>query len=743
MDFERIRRRLEEELFTRVENEIHSEERELYEARLAEWEARYRASRSVKGMRDTGSADPEAAPLEDPWPGCADLGTPIELSLTQELVPNVMSASLGMRPYTETTIIGPQGQMPAGQVDDFLTYMMDRCNIRSVRRKTVLAAYKFGEGIEKLIIEPLTRTCTETRTYLVNGKGKAQKILIAPDGKPLELQSDEEDLKGIMLQQMTGQDPRSQYFRYCMRQLGLDEHSALEAAGVETGEDWIRVAPLEQVNGPEQPPAANWDKATRYEKRDVEVSEEVMVNQWPQIVHVHPKNFIVPSDAETNNIMDYWNCHRYRQPMEWLIERVGDGHGDGFYKDAVDQIIDKYKELKKKEGEKREEAQPEIYEVYDRFVLNDSDEGEDNYLRETEIVAWFCPEGGESKLLGWMTNPASRFKSEHIRPFFVFQVKPENHGFHGLSIPETATGTRDMLDWLANNELNYESISKFPPVLQTANAFANEQNQHFGPGERWVVEAGESISLLQYMRPAGGSLGLYNMLLTSLRIMWGASEHMSGQKTETDSKTLGEAQLIAAKGAMMFQDTVESISQQADLQYEYMKNFYLYSDIRDLMFPLPQGKDQPDAQAIASVRQMLAAPMVIKSRRVLTETERAVKMKEYQLALEFLAKVQSPLLTHPGFMHDVMTRFFDALNLESIKIPSPEEIMQMQATVQRLAQEQVVKERYAKAAEGIANKGARKQVEEFLNRAGPGAQPGMAAVGGPGQMQMPTAGVGM
>ena len=55
MDYELIRKRLEEELFKRVENEIHSGERELYESKLVEWEARYKAARSIKGMKLTGA----------------------------------------------------------------------------------------------------------------------------------------------------------------------------------------------------------------------------------------------------------------------------------------------------------------------------------------------------------------------------------------------------------------------------------------------------------------------------------------------------------------------------------------------------------------------------------------------------------------------------------------------------------------------------------------------------------------
>ncbi len=750
MDYQAIRQRLDEELYSKVDTEISSSEREQYEGRLAEWEARYQAQRSIKGLMTTGVTDPEMIPLEDPFPGCADYGVPIEQSIIQELVPNVMSASLGMRPYTETTRIDERGAQPAGYVDDFLTYMMDRANIRSIRRKTLLTAYKFGEAVEKLIIEPKTRTVTEMRTYLTRGKGKGRKVLMGPNSEPLEVREGE-DLLLLMLTQVQGEDPRSQFFRYCSRPesqggLGLDEHAALEAAGIEVskdGETWVRMAPLEQLGGEDQPPVANWDRAERYEVNDVEVTEEILINKWPQVVNVHPRDFLWPSGVETNNLMDFWIAHRYRVTLEWLLERVGDGHGEGFYADTVDHIVSLYKERKADE-DKVDDRLPEVYEVYDRFVINNTDEDAEDYLRETEIVAWFCPEGGESKLLGWMTNPAARFKAEHIRPFFLYQVKPENNRFHGLSVPETCTGTRNMLDWLSNNELNYQAKYKFPPLLQSPNAFAHEQNQSEGLGERWILGAGETIQYLASPPSIRGGFDMHEMLIRTLRIMWGSNEQMSGHMTKTDSGTATEAQMLAQKGAQMFQDTVESISQIADQQYEYMKNFYLFSDIRDLQIPTGDRR-QPDARAIAVTREMLEGPMVIRSRRVLTEQERVTKIQAYQMILQFLGNVQSPLLQNVKFMTQIGENLIDALNLEHLDVPTPEEMQEEAAAIQKRAQEMEVEQRYMKALEQEKNKGARDQIRSFLEQHGPGAVGGGMPGGGqpppPGGGGMP--GVGM
>ncbi len=730
MDLARIRERLKNELYAKVEHEINSGERKTYELKLKEWEARYHAKRSIKGLLLTGVEDPEEAPLQDPYEGTADIGHPISMTLTQELVPNVMAAHLGMIPYTETKKIDKKGMQPYGVVDDFLYYMMTQAKLRKTRRETVLSGYKYADAPEKVIIEPKTRMVTENR-ILLSTKAKKPKVLFDLEGKEIEVFGDE-DIRKKMVELVSGDDPRSEYFRYAQRKppegLGLSPNQALEAAGIEIKgkEDDIsvRVAPMEQPGKPD------WNKSTTYYQVETPVTEEIMVNPWPQIINIHPKDFIVPSGVETNDIMDYWNCHRYTESLGWLIQRKGDGEGEGFYPETVDQIVEMFNNRRKDEKSKKKDIEPEIWEVYENFVLEDEDENDDNYMVGTEIVVWFCPDYAEDPVLGWQVNPAVRFPMEHIRPIFVFRPKPEPHRYHGLCIPETAIGSRDMSDWLLNGRLNREAMYSDPILLESKNTFDRQEKSFGGGCQRWIKEQGEVLEVLKLNTPEGQSIGDEMLMIQVQRLLWGASEQMSGQRTKTDSGTATEANLLAAKGAQMFQDTVESISQTADLEFEYIKNFYVYSDPGALKFPARPDTDNPDGSTIEVTRKLLEGPMIIHSRRVLTEAEREVKMTAVRIVFEFLGQLQSPMLKSPKFTTQMINELFDALNWENIEVPTEEELQQEMAKIQKMSQEMIEKERYFKALEGEKDKGARNIVQKFLERNAPGANQAGTAIGG-------------
>jgi len=740
MDDQAIKKRLEDELFKDVKSEVQSGERQAYEGKLMEWEYRYQASRSIKGLMLTGQPDPEVAPLILPFEGCSDVGHPISMTLINELVPNVMAASMGSTPYTETKLITEKGLEPGGDIDDFLYYALEREQVRALRRKTVVSSYKYGEGIEKLIFVPEERTVTEKRLLLLT-KAKNGKVLFDMEGKEIELFDPDKDLKQVIRELLTGQDPRSEFHRHAIRELKLSPDQALEAAGYdikgELGEQSIRVAPLEQGQG--GMPMADWGNSTTYYPTLTEVTETITVSNWPKFNKVPTKDFLWPSDAKTNDIMDYWCGDRYRVDLEWLIERKKEGKNDpeGFYVEVVDRIVSAHLAMETNKDEKKLASRPEIYEIYSKFVLNKENSEKEDYLQETEIIAWFysgdqmdSQENLDGECLGWMVNPAVRYDMHHIKPYFVFQVKPDDVGFHGLCIPETCTGYRNAVDWELNERLNRAALFGNPPFVMDKNTFIEEQDTSIGLGKRLVVSDGGQLDVLNMEKSESNSFQEESQMIFSLRLLWGASEQMSGQRTKTDSGTATEANLIAAKGARMFQDTVESLSQTADLQYAYIRQYYLRNDPTDMKIPT-QGSNGAEGQLMEITRSMFEPPMLIKSRRVATEEERTMTIGSIKEAVGFLSNTQNPLIRSPQFIESVVTAYFDALNLESIEIPTKEQLMQEQAQMMAMMKQAEEKEDLDKHADKIPNKGVRNQIKTFLEN------PRQASkIGAPGQPQM-------
>lgn len=753
MDDKKIKRRLEDELWADVSAEVKSGARQAYEGKLLEWGYRYQASRSIKGLMLTGQPDPEIAPLTEPFNGCSDVGHPISMTLIQELVPNVMAAMMGSTPYTETKLVTDKGLEPGGDIDDFLYYALERENVRALRRKTVVSSYKYGEGVEKLIFVPEERTITEKRLLLMT-KGKNQKVFFDMEGEVVELFDPEKDLKEVVREMLKGgEDPLREFHRHALRELKLSPDQALEAVGFdvkgEPGEQSIRVAPLEQGEGGN--PVADWGNSTTYYPEITEVTETIVVSNWPKFVKVPTKDFLWPSDAKTNDIMDYWCGDRYRVDLEWLEERKKEGKNDpeGFYPEVVDRIVSAHQAMEQNKDETLVDRRPEIYEIYSKFVLNKEEKEKDDYLQEVEVIAWFysgdkldSEQNLDGECLGWMVNPAVRYDIHHIKPYFVFQVKPEDEGFHGLCVPESCTGYRNATDWELNERLNRAALYGNPPLIMDEATFAHDQDLTVGLGKRWVVKQGGQLDVLDLEKSEANSFQEEAIMLMSLRLLWGASEQMSGQSTKTGSDTAAEANLIAAKGARMFQDTVESLSSTADKQYAYIRQYYLLNDPTDMKIPI-KGTDGAEGQLLEITRKMFEPPMLIKSRRVATEAEREMTIGAIKEAMTYLATTQNPLARSPIFVESITTAYFDALNLESIDIPTKEQLMQEQAQMAALQKQAEEREDLGKHASKIPNKGNRNLIQKFLDNpreaskigapAGQTMAPGqVGGIGGPG-----------
>jgi hypothetical protein len=271
------------------------------------------------------------------------------------------------------------------------------------------------------------------------------------------------------------------------------------------------------------------------------------------------------------------------------------------------------------------------------------------------------------------------------------------------------------------------------------NTFALDQDLTLGLGKRLVVADGGRLEAFNLNANEQVNIGDEQGMILTLRLLWGASEQFSGHATQTDSGTATEANLIAAKGAQMFNDTAESISQVADTQYEYIRQYYLNNDPADMEIPT-RGDSNAEAGLVPVTRKFFSGPLIIRSRRVLTEAERTMRIGAIKEAFAYLANSQNPMIRNPEFLESATKEYFDALNIENIKVPSAEELQKSQAKTIAMAKQMEEMEDLRKQAEKIPNNGNRKLVETFLENPKQASKIGMPATSNSQAPGMPQGG---
>lgn len=708
---ERFREKIETELFKLVDDALGSSDWKGYEQFLIEMRNRYDARRSIAGLKGWGP-DPEDSPKDDPWDGCSDFGFPIERIIINELVPNVMEAHFGMTPLTDSKALSEDGFIGAGKVDDFLDFELRyRAKLEKLRTKTVRSAYKYREGIEKVILEDKTRHCIEERYYLVRGEGDSKKYLYISEDREVEI-LDPEDIESGICGELTGEDPRSKIYRAAERQ-GMKRPRALKLAGIMVNQEKKTVTFASLRPGPQKMPIADWRQKRTYELSKEQASEKIHIRSGVTITRIAPIDFLRPFDTDSDDVMDLpWCGHRYQKPVAWFLNRVGDGK-DGFYKNVVDELVKLYRD-----DEELKKTKPVVWEICASFILENEDESSEDYMQEVEIIAWFCPKLTDHKLLGWDANPHSRFPSEHIRPYFVFRVREEDDRQGGLCVTETVQPARDVLDARYNQRTDQWSIRINPPIIITPDAFYKGPDgkfvqPSFGPGVLWTKNVNEEITALQMSIPDYSGMSDEDKLIMLMRFDWGASELYSGVTPKLESNTKGEIEIRAAGAGRMFMETVKSISRTADLQYEFIKNLYRFSkELEGAAYGDREGKRQ------TLTRELLEGDIYIRSRRMGTEQERMDSLKNIQLIMQFLDKIKSPIMQDPQVQEMFLATIQDLLNKESLKFPKAKQI---QATMGQQQEEDMKKQilgPMVKALQQEKNKGTRNLVRRYLQSSG-------------------------
>lgn len=762
-----LRNTIEDGLWKRVGAEFDSDGRQRYKAMLVENEFRYQAIRSIPGWRLTGSMDPRTSPLDEPWDDASDIPWALEKVTIQALMPHIDESQFDISPITDTKIFTDQGIEDAGILDEFIEYMaIDRANLPVIRRKTSEASYKFSEGVERVLVDVEERRIKEIRHFLIKGnEPKTEKKLVdARTDEPVEV-LDPEDITVSMMGfiRAGGADPRSKSF-LAFDQLNKStnrsytDEQALEVAGIKVNQSKKTVTFAQLIgneNAPQgRPYSADWNDTTVYRVEPREVTPKITISQGFGFKHVLNKNWLFPSDEESDNIMDWdWCGEQYDVSIGWIWD-----NRDLFYDDMVKKAIEVFKDGvqtapdpdKGQEGPERERDTPSeergesrqfprICEIWGRVVLNEDDDTKDDYLQEVEGTFWFIRNlEGDRNLLGYRPNPYARYPEKHIRPYFNFQVRPLEGRRRGDNVCESLKAIRDAIDWSYNDRQNRQRIDTNPPLLATPKAFYKGQLDrgllHY-PGVVWLMsdetmtmDARQVVTYLHRNTSEQISLTDERSLLAAMRLYWGATEALSGVSPKTESDTATEYVDLQRQSARQFGATVKSFLHTQNLQWRFIAQLIQHSREIDQVEFLSK---QDNTLQIYTRQLLVGKRIIIRARSKRTELERTAEASGLMDLVNFLTEMGAPEVEVDEFRRDLIKRFQELRNIENIKLPSADAINDSRQAKYSSELKQLAQESLQKIVMAMSNDGSAKIVEQALDASGVSQMLGLDAPGGP------------
>ena len=237
---------------------------------VKEYSKRYEAKRSISGLLGWGE-DPKKNPKDEPWPGCADVGIPIDAFTIEGLLPRFLKVCYGSKPIVWTRGIGPSDVPNAPMVQEALNYQLIRL-IKIYRRMKLIfkTVTMEGDGFAKCVWEKKTRPFINLTYYLRNPI--TGEFIRDEGGSPVTVKSD---------------------FK------------------------------------PQPDAFGNIPEVVKQE-----VPEEKVVYEGPMVYGRTIKEIIIPKNAISPEIEEWdWICDTYEVTFDWLARREGDMQ-DGKFKNV-------------------------------------------------------------------------------------------------------------------------------------------------------------------------------------------------------------------------------------------------------------------------------------------------------------------------------------------------------------------------------------------------------------------------
>ena len=280
---------------------------------VKEYVKRYEAKRSISGLLGWGD-DPKKNPKDLPWPGCSDVGIPIDAFTIEGLLPRFLKVCYGSKPIVWTRGIGQNDIPKAPTVQEALNYQLTRL-IKIYRRMKLIfkTVTMEGDGFAKCVWEKKTRPFNRIVRYLQNPL--TGELLVDPEtGKKIEVKED-------------------------FVPQPLDEFGTL--------------------------PVMVKD----------ELQEEKVVYEGPMVYGRTIKELIIPKNAISPEIDEWdWVCDTYEVTFDWLERGEGEIK-EGKFKN-LDKIRDEVL-AKSPDHNKAMRTPILIYEWYGKYDINEDNKDEE------------------------------------------------------------------------------------------------------------------------------------------------------------------------------------------------------------------------------------------------------------------------------------------------------------------------------------------------------------------------------
>ena len=287
---------------------------------------------------------------------------------------------------------------------------------------------------------------------------------------------------------------------------------------------------------------------------------------------------------------------------------------------------------------------------------------------DEEIMAMVAPR--ERLLLGWRL---SKFQE---RPFSHYQLFKMPGRFTGRGLPHISRGIRDIVDFKMNQSNNRESIGGNPPILYEIDSGFDPDLHRFGVGATWGPLNSGGINKIRGLELPKSqeqlTIEFIQFYIGVLQRLTGINDFNLGNTQGTlpgSVKTLGGQRLITQEGNIKFADFITDFQETNERQVTFIDREYVQSG-------LVNEQNMTQISGVQIPLEVLSRPKRLKSTGNSMTMNRQARQEIAILIFERFA--QDALLQGvPQIQRQIRQAVLDAFD-QSVKLPSVEEIMQLQ-----------------------------------------------------------------
>ena len=425
----------------------------------------------------------------------------------------------------------------------------------------------------------------------------------------------------------------------------------------------------------------------------------------PCITCIDIKDVVIPSDCVS--VQDAWDnsllAVRQWRTKDFLMRQLRQDDKELFKN--LDKVKIKELEAKIKNTQDRKEQRRlanyasktkkiETFEVYLNYDV-------DNDGLEEKIVAIVNLD--QKLLLGW-----EKYDYDHEDcPVIPGYIKPIHRQLYGVGVPEMLFDTKGEVDDIHNNRRDREDLYSSPILTHTKASGFNRSAHKPGPGRHWRLKdrSANAIGYLENPSRERQSIEEENLALGYSQKRTGVTDYALGTESNVASnKTASGIMALIEEGNKGFRHFIRWISlaiakicqQRFDL-YQQFWGKMADEEVQEWLEEILDIPDNPlDDQTIDAIKHKFN--LVIAA----TKQSKNLEMKKAQVAYD--SALANPLFQQaPEFMREITVHLFRSVGIKEpeSKVPSVEQIRQIQVDIQKQALEQMeaeIEERNIQAA---------------------------------------------